>query len=177
MKKFWHYVCSDLNRDISVSLKVKFQIFVFRLGFYGYHRSRNTVERFLFMRLYGVLKLACYMTGVYEMPYVPVFIDEGLRVPHGFGSIVLSQYARIGKNATIFHNVTIGAMENEVYKSGDISIGDNVYIACGATILGKCLIGDNVKIGANALIINQIVEANSIIFAPKAQVVDGHNAP
>ena len=49
--------------------------------------------------------------------------------PHGLYGIVVSHNATIGKNATIFHQVTIG----EGY-DGAPQIGDNVYIGAGAKL-------------------------------------------
>lgn len=55
--------------------------------------------------------------------------------PHGLNGIIISPDAHIGKNCTIFHQVTIGndyrALENVP------TIGDNVTIYPGAKIVGK----------------------------------------
>lgn len=168
MKRYLFYLKSDLARDRNISLKVKYQLVVFRLGFYGHHCLRNRIAKIAIMSIYNVLKVSCYIIGINELPYYPVYVGEGLKIPHGFSSTVLSQYAKIGKNATIYHNVTIGVIENRNYKYGDILIGNDIYIGCGATILGKCKIGNNVTIGANSLLINQDIPDNSIVFAPKA---------
>lgn len=52
-------------------------------------------------------------------------------LPHGLYGIMVSHNAVIGKNATIFHQVTIGEGNG-----GAPTIGDNVYIGVGAKIIG-----------------------------------------
>ena len=65
--------------------------------------------------------------------------------------VIMHERAVIGENCTIGAQVTIGG------KSGlyDVpKIGNNVYIATGAKVLGPVKIGNNVVIGANAIMIN-----------------------
>lgn len=168
MKKFYRYLRSDLNRELHMGVRIKFQLLVYRLGFYSEYSQKKGIAKLIILFIYRCLKIVCRMLGANEFPMKEVYIGEGLRIPHGFGSISISQFAKIGKRATIFHNVTIGVIENEAYKFGDISIGDDVYIGCGATILGKCKIGNNVTIGANSLIVGKDVPDNSRVFAPLA---------
>lgn len=87
-------------------------------------------------------------------------IGEGLRLPHLY-DIVISKYVAIGKNCTIFHQVTIGVNERSSSKDAP-QIGDNVYIGAGAKIIGKIVMGDNCVIGANAVVTKDI-QANMIV--------------
>ena len=78
---------------------------------------------------------------------------ENTNFPHGLFGIFISKDAVIGNNCTIFHQVTIG--RNDIKESkgyGTPIIGDNVYIGCGAKIIGSVKIGNNVKIGANCVV-------------------------
>lgn len=86
-------------------------------------------------------------------------IGPGIRLVHMNG-IVVNQYAVIGRDATIFQQVTIGAVEG---KSGAPRLGDNVYIGAGAKILGKIVIGDNVKIGANAVVTKDVPDGVTVV--------------
>lgn len=63
-------------------------------------------------------------------------------LPHGLYGVVISHNAKIGKNATIYHQVTIGEGNN-----GAPEIGDNVFIGAGAKLFGNIKIGNNVLIG------------------------------
>lgn len=78
-------------------------------------------------------------------------------LPHSFNGIFISHNAHIGKNVTIFHQVTIGSnMTVGSKKQGSPYVKDNVYIGCGAKIIGKCVVGNNVRVGANCIITNDI---------------------
>ncbi|AXY02862.1 hypothetical protein D1115_17910 [Vibrio alfacsensis] len=61
----------------------------------------------------------------------------------------------IGKNCNISQGVTIGKI-NQGNKIGAPIIGNNVYIAPGAKIIGGIHIGDNVAIGANAVVVTDV---------------------
>ena len=78
-------------------------------------------------------------------------IGEGLSFPHALGIVIGD--CKIGKNAFIYQNVTIGLKS----KMGESPvIGDNVHIGAGATILGNVKIGSNSTIGANAVVITDV---------------------
>lgn len=93
---------------------------------------------------------------------------EGLMIIHGYG-VVVNCGAKIGKNCTIYHGVTIG--NTDWYSTP--TIGDNVFIGTGAKILGNIHIGNNVKIGAGAIVVDDVPD-NSTIVGPKAFVVKHH---
>lgn len=77
--------------------------------------------------------------------------------PHSFNGIFISHHAHIGKNVTIFHQVTIGSNATIGSKNqGSPTIGNNVYIGCGAKIIGNCNVGNNVRVGANCIITKDI---------------------
>ena len=97
--------------------------------------------------------------------YNSYFFEQGSRIeydsrfagipilPHGPMGIFISGGARIGKNVVIFQQVTIGSNTlNDTRNNGSPTIGDNVYIGCGAKIIGKLHVGDNCRIGANAVV-------------------------
>lgn len=112
--------------------------------------------------IYKLLKLFSYLLSVGDIPPKKAFIDYGIRIPHGFQGIFINENTRIGKNVTLFQNITLGAIEGQTYKS-NIIIGDNVYIGCGCIILGNTEIGSNVKIGAGTKIINEVIPDNTTI--------------
>lgn len=89
-------------------------------------------------------------------------IDGCPILPHGLFGIFISNSAHIGKNVVIFHQVTIGSnMIAGGVKNGAPSIGNNVYIGCGAKLIGNITIGDNARIGANCIVVKD-VQANSV---------------
>ena len=83
-------------------------------------------------------------------------IAGGLYFPHTVGTVVGAE--KIGFNAVIYHNVTIGAKEVDInyLPNHRPVIGNNVIIGSGAKILGGIKIGSNVKIGANAVVLEDL---------------------
>lgn len=84
---------------------------------------------------------------------------EKPNLPHGLYRIVISHNAVIGRNATIFHQVTIGEG-----KDGAPVIGDNVLIGSGAKIIGNIRIGNNVKIGAGCVVSENIPDFSTVVM-------------
>lgn len=96
-------------------------------------------------------RMLCFGTGC-EIP--PISIGDGISFPH-FNGIIISWYASLGQNCTIFQQVTIG---QEIFKNPNKApkLGNNVFVGAGAKILGDISIGDNVKIGANAVVTKNV---------------------
>lgn len=91
--------------------------------------------------------------------------------PHGIKGIFISSGARIGKSVVIFHQVTIGSNTLRDSKgSGAPEISDNVYIGCGAKIIGNVKIGKNVRIGANCVVTSDIPD-NSTVVLEKPRII------
>ena len=80
-------------------------------------------------------------------------------LPHGLNGIVISPNAVIGKNCTIFHQVTIGEG-----RDGAPTVGDNCFIGVGAKIIGKIKIGDNVRIGANCVVFEDVPDNCTVVL-------------
>lgn len=85
--------------------------------------------------------------------------------PHGIRGVFVSHNAVIGKNATIFQQVTIGEG-----KGGAPVLDDNVYIGAGAKIIGNIHIGSNVKIGANCIVCKNIPD-NATVVLNKPRII------
>lgn len=90
-------------------------------------------------------------------------VFEGIPVfPHGFFGIFISNSAHIGKDVVIYQQVTIGSnMLNGSKRQGAPVVGNNVYIGCGAKLIGKIQIGDRARIGANCIVAKDVPE-NSV---------------
>ena len=90
------------------------------------------------------------------------------RLPHGLNGIIVSPYAKIGANAYIYHQVTIGD-DGKDYHNAPV-IGDNVKIGAGAKLIGKITIGDNVKIGAGAIVVEDVPDGATVV-GQKASII------
>lgn len=93
-------------------------------------------------------------------------IGGGLVIPHPQGTVLGAQ--SIGKNVTIFHQVTIGGkMADFQYdKSLRPKIGDDVTLCVGSKILGPVALGDGCIIGANAVVNVNVEEGATMIGNP-----------
>ncbi|MDD6357391.1 MAG: serine acetyltransferase [Bacteroidales bacterium] len=91
--------------------------------------------------------------------------------PHGMMGVFISRKAKIGKNVTIFQQVTIGSVMTEgSHHKGSPTIEDNVYIGCGAKIIGRVNVGENARIGANCVIAKD-VPSNSVSYVSSTETM------
>ncbi len=81
---------------------------------------------------------------------------------HHLNGIVISHFAVIGRNATIYQQVTIA--QNEQNQAA--VIGDDVMIGAGAKIIGNVHIGNRVKIGANAVVVTDVPDDATAVGNP-----------
>lgn len=95
-------------------------------------------------------------------------IGKGFYIGH-FGTIVISEKVVIGDNVNISQGVTIGR-SNRGKNKGFPTIGNHVYIAPGAKIIGKINIGSNVTIGANCVVTRDIPD-NSVVAGIPGKVI------
>ncbi len=118
---------------------------------------------------------AHFLTGIDINPGakigVPFFID------HGTG-IVIGETAIVGNNVKIYQGVTLGAMslsKGQALKNTKRhpTIGNNVTIYAGASILGDIIIGDNVIIGSNVFLTKSISANHKVTLEePKLNVIN-----
>lgn len=98
-------------------------------------------------------------------------IGPGFYIGH-VGLIRIHPDVIIGKNCSLTHGVTIGTQGLGI--KGVPIIGDNVFIGCGAKILGPVKIGNNVKIGANAVVVTDIPDNCTAVGVP-AKIINNSN--
>ncbi len=91
-------------------------------------------------------------------------IGSGFYIGH-FGCIVLYKDVKIGNNCNISQGVTIG-VTNRGRRQGCPVIGNNVYIAPGAKIIGKIRIGNDVAVGANCVVTKDVPDHAVVIGIP-----------
>lgn len=118
-------------------------------------RSAYCLNRAGYSRVAKVFSALNFFIFGIEVPS-SLLIGVGLVIPHTIGTVLGA--ASIGVNATIFHQVTLGAIEADY--AYDLSlrpiIGDNVTITTGAKILGSVHLGEFSIIGANAVVLANV---------------------
>lgn len=104
---------------------------------------------------------------------IPINVfEEGLSIAH-YGTIVVSNNAKIGKNCRIHEGVNIGSTNGS---SKAPTIGNNVFIASGAKIIGDITIADDVAIGANAVVVKSITEQGTTWGGIPARKISNNNS-
>lgn len=121
---------------------VRYQLRLRKIEFLHNMPRKNIFQR-IHLVLLEVLNHRLAITLGFSIPK-NVF-GPGLCIVH-YGTIVVSNKAKIGKNCRIHPSTSIGDY------NGAPTIGDNVYIGPGAKIFGNIRIGNNVAIGANAVV-------------------------
>lgn len=81
--------------------------------------------------------------------------------PHELNGIFIAKGARIGKNARIFHQITIG--NDDADRENVPVIGDDVIIYPGAKIVGKVHVGNRCIIGANAVVVRDVPDDTTVV--------------
>lgn len=144
--------------------------FLLYAGFWAimFHRLTHLLWKIkipLFPRF--ISQLTRFFTGVEIHPGAK--IGKGFFIDHGMG-VVIGETTEIGQNCVIFHNVTLGGTGKHKKKRHP-TVGDNVLIGTGATLLGPLHVGNNVCIGANTFIIMHDVPDNSTVVGSPGQIV------
>ena len=97
-------------------------------------------------------------------------IGSGLYIGH-FGGIVVNEGVGIGDNCNISQGVTLG-QQNRGARAGCPVIGNNVYIAPGAKIIGRLQVGDHAAIGANAVVVHDVAPHTTVGGIPAHLISD-----
>lgn len=89
------------------------------------------------------------------------------RFPHGLYGVIISPYAKFGRNVRIFQQVTVG---DDGRNAQNVStIEDDVFLYPGCKVLGKITIGKGAKIGANC-VVSFDVPPYAVVTAPKPTI-------
>jgi len=89
-------------------------------------------------------------------------IEGGVLFPHGRG-IVIGQGVVISKRCSIFHNVTLGASENQ---EGYPLLKEGVNVYPGSVIAGDIEVGEYCRIGPNVYLTESVGSHTRIKPAP-----------
>lgn len=106
-----------------------------------------------------VARLNLFLTGVDIAPGVE--IGPGLIISHGNG-LVIGSRVRIGREACLLHQVTIGAPHYGRLEDMP-QLGDRVFVGAGARLIGDIRIGDDAFIGVNAIVTEDLAPGAKVI--------------
>lgn len=119
-----------------------------------------------------ISQISRFFTGIEIHPGAK--IGKGFFIDHG-SAIVIGETAEIGKNCIIYHNVTIGGTGKHKGKRHP-TIGDNVLIGTGATLLGPINVSDNVKVGAETVVIMHDIPSDCTVVGAPGRIVKMNDA-
>ena len=94
-------------------------------------------------------------------------------IDHGVG-VVIGETCIIGDDVKLYQGVTLGGTGKEHGKRHP-TIEDNVFIGCGAKILGNIRVGANAKVGAGAIVIRDVEPGATVVCPPAYPVRLKHN--
>ena len=91
-------------------------------------------------------------------------IGGGVNAVHGYSTIVYAN--EIGKNFTVYQNVTVGIGKKDEKGIDSPTIKNNVRIYTGAVVFGPVTIGNNVTIGAGAIVNKDVPDNCTVVGNP-----------
>lgn len=163
------YNLPDNFRYILKSIANSEQIIIWKFQYLlrktEYHMNVHNTLRYMF-RLRQLNK----MRNKYGLHIGLNVFDKGLKIMH-LGSILTNGNAKVGKNCAIHINTALVA---QGVSSGVPSVGNNVVIGTGATLLGDITIADGIAIGANALVNKSFNEPNIAIAGIPAKKISNN---
>jgi serine O-acetyltransferase len=134
-----------MNRILSLS------VILYRFGIPFIPRVLMNLNRFLF---------SC------SIPYTVKF-GKKVKFGHSGLGVVINSNVKIGDNCLIGTNVTIGGSnKNPVVPV----LGNNVYVATGAKLIGAITIGNNVVVAANAVVTKNVPD-NVLVAGVPAKII------
>lgn len=85
-------------------------------------------------------------------------------IDHATG-VVIGETTEIGDHVVIYQGVTLGGVSTKKGKRHP-TIGNNVVLGAGSTVLGAITIGNNVRVGAGAVVIKDVPDNTTVVGIP-----------
>ena len=114
-----------------------------------------------------VARLSLFLTGVDIGPGAQ--IGPGLFISHGNG-LVIGGYVQIGAQATLLHQVTIGATTTRTVLQMPV-LGNLVFVGAGSKVIGGITIGDDVFIGVNTVVTESVPARSKVRNSAELEIV------
>ena len=110
-----------------------------------------------------------FLTGIEIHPAAK--IGQRFFVDHGMG-VVVGETAEIGKDVTLYHDVTLGGVSPAVDSDSQReqkrhpTLLDGVIVGSGAQVLGPITVGRGARIGANSVVTKDVPEGVTVVGIP-----------
>ena len=150
-----------------------YPILVYRFGSDVY-RKWPLAPRILGKILYKLLAFFTeWATGIFISP--DAIIGPGLYIGH-WGCIRIGRQVRIGEQCNISPMVFLGfgAVGG---KTGTPTLGNRVYVAVGAKVIGPIKVGNDVAVGANAVVCKDVPDHVTVGGVPAKIISRKGSAP
>jgi len=152
-----------LERDPAPKSRAEALLFSQGLHAIRFHKSAH---RMYLKKRYKTARMINYisrwLTGADIHP--GAVVGKNFFIDHATG-VVIGETAEIGDNVSIYQGVTLGGVATEKKKRHP-TIGNNVVIGAGATILGPITIGDNVRVGAGSVVVKSVPPNSTVVGVP-----------
>jgi len=122
------------------------------------------------LRLFGRFLSHCsrFWTGIEIHPGAA--IGRRFFIDHGMG-VVIGETSEIGDDVLLYQGVVLGGTTHEKRKRHP-TLGNNVVVGAGATLLGAIAIGDDARIGAGSVVVQDVPAGATVVGVP-GRVVTG----
>lgn len=173
---------SDVNRYTGEGLQkwknaltsaAIYPIAVYRFGhdvYFKWPRGKALLGKLVYKPL---AFMAEWATGIYIAPDASV--GPGLYIGH-WGCTRIGRQVRLGANCNISPMVFIG-FGAKGGQTGVPTLGDRVYVAAGAKIVGPIKVGSDVAVGANAVVCKDVPDHVTVGGIPAKVISDKGSAP
>jgi serine O-acetyltransferase len=137
------------------------------------HRIANFLWRYR-LKFLARLFSHCnrFLTGIEIHPGAG--IGRRFFIDHGAG-VVIGETAEIGDDVLLYQGVVLGGTSLKKGKRHP-TLGNNVVVGAGATVLGAITIGDGARIGSGSVVINSVPPGATVVGIP-GRVIDEHRKP
>lgn len=99
---------------------------------------------------------------------ISIVLPRDTQLPHPIG-IVIGHDATVGANVRIQQHVTLGRPTPES-SAGYPTVGDDVVIGTGTTVLGDITIGEGAVVGANSVVLDDVAPGATVVGSPATEV-------
>lgn len=126
-----------------------------RIAHFFYKKKEYVIARL-------ISHISRWITGVEIHPGAT--IGEKFFIDHGMG-VVIGETTDIGNNCLLYQGVVLGGTSPEKKKRHP-TLGDNVVVGAGATLLGAIKVGDNARIGAGSVVLTDVPPKATVVGIP-----------